>query len=216
MSDSDGPPQQDSRHHRRSPSRSPVSPGYAAETNAERKERPLAEAAVLVGPPAGRPQAAPNDPEPAAQEPPAGRGGRSHHSGRSPCRPAPGEGGGGFARGCCCRPGQPRRGPRHAAGTGNRPQAGPERVARGSCSRGGGQAGRQVRRPHGAQPHPHKAPQAAPAQGCLPRGEAAARPPPGAQAYVVGHHTAADAAAARLPARGPRGRRKEGGGRTQA
>ena len=68
MSDSDGSPQQDDRHHRRSRSRSPVSQGYAGEASAEREERQLAEAVVPVGPPPQQPQAAPNDPEPPAQE----------------------------------------------------------------------------------------------------------------------------------------------------
>ena len=43
MSDSDGSPQRDDRHHRRSRSRSPVSPAGAGETPAEREERWLAE-----------------------------------------------------------------------------------------------------------------------------------------------------------------------------
>ena len=51
MADSDGSPQRDDRHHRRSRSRSPASPKWTAETLAEREERRLAEAAVLVGPP---------------------------------------------------------------------------------------------------------------------------------------------------------------------
>ena len=51
MADSDGSPQRDDRHHRRSCSRSPASsPEWAGETLAEREERRLAEAAVLVGP----------------------------------------------------------------------------------------------------------------------------------------------------------------------
>ena len=58
MSHSAGSPQQDHRHHRRSCSRSPVSPGCARETPDKREERRLAEAAVLVGPPAGQPRAA--------------------------------------------------------------------------------------------------------------------------------------------------------------
>ena len=69
MSDSDGSPQRDNGHHRRSRSRSPVSPGYAGETLAEREEPRLVEAAVLVRQPAGHPRAAPADPEPPAQEP---------------------------------------------------------------------------------------------------------------------------------------------------
>ena len=55
MLDFDGSSQQDDRHHRRSRSRSPVSPGFAGETLEERKERRLAEAAVPVGPPPGPP-----------------------------------------------------------------------------------------------------------------------------------------------------------------
>ena len=51
MADSDGSPQRDDRHHRRSRSRSPASPEWTGETPAEREERRLAEAAVLVGPP---------------------------------------------------------------------------------------------------------------------------------------------------------------------
>ena len=69
MSASDGSPQRDDRHHRRSRSRSPVSPGYAGETIAEREEPRLAEAALLVGQPAGQPRAAPADPELPAEEP---------------------------------------------------------------------------------------------------------------------------------------------------
>ena len=42
MADSDGSPQRDDRHHRRSRSRSPVSPEWTGETPAEREERRLA------------------------------------------------------------------------------------------------------------------------------------------------------------------------------
>ena len=69
MSKSDGSPQRDDRHHRRSRSRSPVSPGYAGETLAEREERRLAEAAVPVGPPAGQPRAASADTGPSTRGP---------------------------------------------------------------------------------------------------------------------------------------------------
>ena len=69
ISDSDGSLQRDDRHHRRSRSRSPVSPGCAGETLAEREERRLAEAVVPVRPPAGQPQGAPADPELSTQEP---------------------------------------------------------------------------------------------------------------------------------------------------
>ena len=69
MPDSEGSPQRDDRHHRRSRSRSPVSPGCAGETLTEREERRLAEAAVPVGPPAGRPRAAPTNNEPSTRGP---------------------------------------------------------------------------------------------------------------------------------------------------
>ena len=69
MSDSDGSPQRDDCYHRRSRSRSPVSPGCAGETLAEREERRLAEAAVLVGPPAGKPRAASADTRPSIRGP---------------------------------------------------------------------------------------------------------------------------------------------------
>ena len=48
MSDSDGSPQLDDCHQRRSRSRSPVSPRYAGETLGEREGRQLAEASVPV------------------------------------------------------------------------------------------------------------------------------------------------------------------------
>ena len=69
LADSDGSPQRDDRHHRRSRSRSPVSPEWTGETPAERKERRLAEAALLVGPPAGQPRVASADTGPSTQEP---------------------------------------------------------------------------------------------------------------------------------------------------
>ena len=69
MADSDGSPQRDDRHHRRSRSRSPISPGWTGETPAEREERRQAEAAVLVRPPAGQLRAASADTGPSTQEP---------------------------------------------------------------------------------------------------------------------------------------------------
>ena len=69
MADSDGSPQRDNRHHRRSRSRSPVSPEWTGETPAEREERRLAEAAVLVGPPAVQPRVASANTGPWTQEP---------------------------------------------------------------------------------------------------------------------------------------------------
>ena len=72
MADSDCSPQRDDRHHRRSRSRSPASLKWTGETLAEREERRLAEAAVLVRPP---PPA--REPEPdevtAPAAPPRGR-----------------------------------------------------------------------------------------------------------------------------------------------
>ena len=67
MADSDGSPQRDNRHHPGFRSRSPVSPEWTGETPAEREERRLAEAAVLVGPPAGQPWAASADTGPSTQ-----------------------------------------------------------------------------------------------------------------------------------------------------
>ena len=68
MADSDGSPQRDDRHHRPSNSRSPASPEWTGETLAEREERRLAEAAVLVGPsPPAR------EPEPAEVTAPAAK-----------------------------------------------------------------------------------------------------------------------------------------------
>ena len=66
MADSDGSPKRDDRHHRRSRSRSPASPEWTGETLAEREERRLAEAAVLVGPPLPA-----REPEPAEMTAPA-------------------------------------------------------------------------------------------------------------------------------------------------
>ena len=69
MSDIDGSPERDDRHHRRTRSRSPVFPEGAGETPAEREERWLAEAAVPVRPPAGPPQTASADTGLSTQEP---------------------------------------------------------------------------------------------------------------------------------------------------
>ena len=87
MSDFDGSPQRDDRHHRRSGSRSPFSPGCAGETLAEREERRLAEAAVPVSPSAGQARAASVDPGTCA-----GRGDCPRRPGCEPYRPAPGGG----------------------------------------------------------------------------------------------------------------------------
>ena len=78
MADSNGSPQRDDRHHRRSRSRSPVSPEWTGETPAEREERRLAEAAVLVGlpPPAQEPEPAEVTAPAAQAASPAARPGR--------------------------------------------------------------------------------------------------------------------------------------------
>ena len=119
MADSDGSPQRDDRHHRRSRSRSPASPEWTGETLADREERRLAEAAVLVGPP---PPA--REPEPA----PGGGPRRSGSGDRSPSEPRRG----------------PDRGPRHAADTGDSPGAGTGRIAEG-CRSGRGEGGGRAR-----------------------------------------------------------------------
>ena len=59
MSDCDAPPQQDNRHCRHSRSRSPVSPGCAGETPAEREERRRFLSGRRLSSP-GRPSATPN------------------------------------------------------------------------------------------------------------------------------------------------------------
>ena len=186
MSDTDGSPQGADRHHCRSCSRSPVSPGYAGETLVEREERRLAEAALPVGPPAEQPQSPPNDSKPPRR---LCRPGRPP----SPLRPRP----------LLPRPrGRPRMrkelrprprlpAPRPLARCFREGRAPCGRLARNrhSCSRG--QERRQVPRP---QPHPQQPPQAVPAQGRLPSGETTARPRPGARVYAARHHAAAAAA----------------------
>ena len=92
MSDSDGSPQRDDRHHRRSRSRSPVSPRCAEETLAEREERRLAEAAVPVGPPAGQPRAASADTGPPTRGPAPAEETAPAAQAASPAAPAPGGG----------------------------------------------------------------------------------------------------------------------------
>ena len=89
MSDSEGSPQRDDRHHRRSCYRSPVSPGYAGETLAEPEERRVAEAAVSVRPLARQPRAAPTDPESPAQEPVPAREAAPAAQAAAPAAPPP-------------------------------------------------------------------------------------------------------------------------------
>ena len=126
MSDSNGSPGQDDRHHRRSRSRTPVSPGYAGETSAEREERQLAEAAVTVWPPAEQPQADRSDPKPQVPDPmPAGKAAPAAQVAASA---APPPGGAPEAHGAAAAaPVSHATAPRHVAGTADRPWAGPGR-----------------------------------------------------------------------------------------
>ena len=90
MSDSDGSPRRDDRHHHRPRSRSPVSPECAGESLAEREERQLAGAAVLVGPPTRsrrpgdlrRPRRPPPPPRRRALPPRPRRGPQAHRGPR--------------------------------------------------------------------------------------------------------------------------------------
>ena len=166
-----------------------------------------------VGPPARQPQAVPANPELPVQEPVPAPGGRSRRSGRGPCRPAPREG-------LRCTeswdrdpdklrngPSLPRQGPQHTASARGGPGAGLKRLPGSRRSRNRGQGGRQVPRPHQAEPNPHQPP-----QGRLPQGEAAARLPPGAHTYAARHHAAAAAAAEGRSARDPGGVGRRTGG----
>ena len=153
------PPQRDDCHHRRSRSRSPVSPGCARETLAEREERWLAEAALPVGPPAGQPRAGPADPEPPAQEPvPAGEAAPAAQA-AAPAALAPREALG--AQGAetaapasrATAPASHTTAPSTPPARGTGPCAGPERLAGGRLSRSGEKGGLQVPRSHQAQPH---------------------------------------------------------------
>ena len=133
MADSDGSPQQDDRHHRRSRSRSPVSPEWTGETPAEREERRLAEAAVLVGPP---PPA--QEPEPAEMTAPAAQA-------ASPAAP-PREGAPDTREAETAVPASHAAAltaaPGNAADTGGSPGAGTGRIAEGCRSRRGERGGR--------------------------------------------------------------------------
>ena len=135
MADSDGSPQRDDRHHRRSPSRSPASsPEWTGETLAEREERRLAEAAVLVGqPPAAR------EPEPAEMT-------ASATQAASPAAP-PREGAPDAQEAETAAPASHAAAPTAAPGTpltlGESPGAGTGRIAEGCRSRRREQQGRE-------------------------------------------------------------------------
>ena len=183
MADSDSSLQRDDRHHRRSRSRSPVSPDWAGETPAEREERRLAEVAVLVGPSAGRPRAgsahtglltqepelaevtAPTTPTASPAAPP--REGAPDARGAETAAPAS------HAAAPIASPGTPpTQGGSSSAGTG--------RIAEG-CGSGRGEAGRAHA---GLRPRPREA--APPSQPATPRPparpESGGRTPHGPQA----------------------------------
>ena len=169
MSDSDGSPQRVDRDHLRSSSRSPVSPEGAGETPAEREERWLAEAAVLVGPLAGQPRGAFADTGPSTQEPELAKVTALAAQTASPRRPGSRD----------RRPSEPRRGPdrgpRHAADTGGSPGAGTRRIAEGCTSRRGERGGctrgcnRGLNEPRHPLDRPRRCPQPAAKAGDRPR-----------------------------------------------
>ena len=177
MSESDGSSQQEDGHHRRSRSRSPVSPGSAGDTHAEQEERRLAEAAVPLGLLAGQPQAAPGDPKQPAPGPVlAGEAAPAAQA--VACRAArrwsPGHTAGPAACGGNRRSSRPNRSPWYATGTTDQPCAGRGRLAgpaaRGRRGRNGGQGGRQLPRPHTSQPHHDSAPKPYPLKAAFPAG----------------------------------------------
>ena len=181
MLDSEGSPQRDDRQHRRSRSRSPVSPGCAGETLAECEERRLAEAAVPVVPPAWQPRAARADtelltrgPAPASRTAPAAQA-------ASPAVPFP-EGAPG-AQGAEPQQAAPRPRPRQAARRqrGGWPRRGP-RAPRREPPQARQRAGRaRSTAPTQTPATPTPAPRSrTPPKGRLPYGKAAAPKPPGA------------------------------------
>ena len=126
-----------------------------------------------VRPLAGRPRAAPADPELSIQEPAPTKETSAPAQAANPAAPPP-EGALGAQGAEIATPGKPRHGPdrsrdpRHAARAGGGPGAGPEHLAGGRRSRSGGQGGREVPRPHQPQPHPFQPPQAVLPLGRLP------------------------------------------------
>ena len=181
MSDSDGSPQRDDSHHRRSRSRSPFSPGYAGESLAEPEERRLAEAAVPVGPPAGQPRAASADtgpstrgPAPAEETAPAAQ---AASTAAPPPEGAPGAQGAGTAAPASLAAARTAA-PWRAASARGGPGAGPRGLAgsrrsrrgwRGGCTRSrdrGGPGGRAAPRRGPPQPQRRagRAPSTAPTQ----------------------------------------------------
>ena len=173
MADSDGSPQRADRHHRKSRSPSPVSPEWTGETPAEHEERRLAEAAVLVGPPAGQPQAASADTEQSAQGSEPAEVTAPAAQIASPAAPAPGWGprrAGDGDRSPSVPRRVPDRGPRQAADTGGYRGAGTGRIAEGcrsrrgerggcarGCNRGPGELRHRLGRPRRGPQHATKA-----------------------------------------------------------
>ena len=152
MLDSDGSPQRDDRERRRSCSRSPVSPGCAGETPAEREERRLAEAVVPIGPPAGQPQAASGDTRPSTRGPAAAEETTLAVQAASPAAPPP-EGATGAQGAATAAPASrsatQNRGPRRAASAGRGPGAGLGRLTRSRRFRGGERRGCTRSQNHG-------------------------------------------------------------------
>ena len=92
MSDFDGAPQRDDRHHRPSRSRSPISPGCAGETLAKRKEQRLTEAACADRAAGWAAQGSLHRHRAVDPGACASRGDRPRRPGCKPCRPDSGGG----------------------------------------------------------------------------------------------------------------------------
>ena len=188
-----------------------VSPGCVGESLAEHEERQLAEAGVLVGPPAGQPQAAPSDPGPPAQDPvPAWEAVPAAQAAAS-AAPPPEE--------AADAKGAATAAPAGRAAAPSTPparQTGPMRAP--SASLGAATAaavGREVAkyRAHTKPSHTHRSPlKLYRPKAAFPEGRLWPVRPPSAQAYDAGPHAAASAAAARHQARDPRGGRRRTGG----
>ena len=218
MSDSDGSSQQDNRHRRLSRSRSRVSPGCAGETLGEREERRLAEAAVLVGPSAGQPRAAPAVHEPLPQEPVPAEESAPAAQAAATAVPTPEEAPraqsaetaslasrAATPAGPAAAPGTPLA---RGAGPARPPSASPAAAPAAAKGREGAQYRAQTRpsHTHTSPPKPY------PPKAAFLEGRPRPVCPPRAHAYDAGNHAAAAAAATGRPARDPgAGGRREGG-----
>ena len=207
MSDSDGSPKRDERHHRRSRSRSSVSPGWPGEILLERGVRQLAGAAIFIGQPAKQPQAARSDPELPAPEPMPAREAGLAAQAAAPAAPPP--------RGAPDTHGTATAAPASyatALGTllarGTGPTQAPGGLSGTAAAASEGREGTKYRTKTKPR-HTHVRPPSPTRPRPPRRGEAAGVPRPDAQAHADGHRAAA-AAAARGP--GGRGRRTGGAG----